>query len=234
MQRPEMEALDLLESTLGELRATEVLFESRVRALLSEVASHSASAGVRDDAIRYVYWALREIDTNDIAEAFMGERKPHLLRGVIQSVATALKCDRCDTPVAATSRSDLDAKTRSARSGRERWAEGYRLVCGECERAIHEQRDHEWREEKRERAARVEAIVSMSVADYLTSAEWYAVKKWYAQFYAADCEVCATPSRDVDVYPRQAARQGYETSGDLVSLCPTCARLLKEQGIIGG
>ena len=145
-------------------------------------------------------------------------------------------CDRCEAELEITSREQM--KTVLSKSKREsNYAEGYRILCGECREAVFAEREIESERLAAARAARGRAIARMSYAEYLGTEDWrhqceqHLSHLLWASKTPLECEACAAADH-LGVYHRNLNALGLRD--DIVLLCDTCRDALLGAGRLAG
>lgn len=109
--------------------------------LSAEVAKLRGQCGLVDgqEIARELYWNYPSVPISAIAE-MLGIRI-YLLTSWVGPLVTEFTCDRCGEYLIATSRSNLKELQARIKRDRIQWAEGYREVCGDCQKDILRERE---------------------------------------------------------------------------------------------
>jgi 5-methylcytosine-specific restriction endonuclease McrA len=233
MKRPNVPATKDLEAVIDDLHEIEkALAELRQR--LREVVKALAEQVPDDeiaDAISYLYWNVPELKPAQISEAFLGQSPQKIeFRRYIKAVHFDFKCDRCGKPLPVSSRSQVSKYLRIQRDDRPRWAEGYRLVCETCEKAILAQRNREDRAREQALTKRLQELRSMPYSEYLRTPEWQARRQQHLRSAGYRCQVCNNTNTRLNVHHRTYERRGQELYKDLIVLCEQCHELFHKEG----
>ena len=97
----------------------------------------------------------------------------------------------------------------------------YGLFCGRCALDDQGDQDEQRRSETEALRARQKELQGMSYADYLSTAEWRAVRVRKLSMAGNRCELCHD-TRSLNVHHRVYGRRGRELLKDLIVLCRSC------------
>lgn len=238
MQKPGSVELDAILATVAQIRESEALILQLKARLTTEAKGLSAIEDRKDriQAAVYAYWFAPEAHASDLSFGATGRAYAGELRQHAGSVPAGIECDRCRAELEITSREQM--KTVLSRSkNKSNYAEGYRVLCGECREAVLAERDVEYERREREVAARGRVIAGMTYAEYLDTRDWRQQREHHLTYLLAahrmplECEACADAG-SLGVYHRNLDRLGIRD--DLILLCDTCRDALLGAGRLAG
>lgn len=238
MEKPDCAELDAILTTVSHIMDAEahiILLKARLSAEAKGLSAVDDRTS-RIQAAVYAYWFAPEAHASDLSFGATGRSYAGELRQYAGAVPTGIHCDRCEAEVEITSREQM--KTVLSKSKREsNYAEGYRILCGECREAVFEEREVESERLAAARAARGQAVARMSYTEYLGTEDWHHQREQHlahllwASKMPLQCEACAAADR-LGVYHRNLDALGLRD--DVVLLCDTCRDALIGAGRLAG
>lgn len=238
MEKPDCAELNAILSTVSQIRDTEAQIVELKARLSSEAKGLSAveDRNLRIKAAVYAYWFAPEAHVTDLSFGATGHTYAGELRQHIGAVPAGLHCDRCKTELQISSREQM--KSLLSRSKREfTYAEGYRMLCGDCWAVVLAERQVEAQHQADRRAARGQEIARMSYGEYLDTDDWRGQRERHLSFLLdafkkpLECEACSVPDQ-LGVYHRSYTMLGLRD--DLILLCSTCRDALFAVGRLAG
>ena len=238
MDRPISPELDTILATVEEIRRA----ESHIRDLKARLAREAQAIGGivdRKDRIAaavYAYWFAPEVHATDLSFAATGRRHASALLKYAGSMPTGIACDRCQAELEITSREQMK-QVLSRSTGGPSYAEGYRLLCGECRELVFDARLEEHERAVQILHERASEIARMDYTDYLQTEDWAHQRVQYLELLLSqaksplECETCGTRD-EFGVYHKTLEGMGW--SDDLILLCEACADALLGAGRLAG
>jgi hypothetical protein len=167
----------------------------------------------------FLYWNIFSIKTSLIAR-ILNCRTNEVCRKVGPKKSKFL-CDKCGSYLMVKSRTNLRSIESDHKKNRATWAEGYTLVCSNCQKIIFGERNKDYSFERFANKTRIKFLKEMPYSDYLQTSEWQEIRKRALKRAYYKCQICNS-NGILHVHHRTYERRGEELLSDLIVLCEAC------------
>lgn len=229
MEKPDSKIVEHIHSLLEDKREMEAAIkklQEQANLLVSEISKEPNKL----ELATYLYWFFPEIRAKELAQATIGENNIHKFLETIGSIKANIHCDICNSKILIKSRSQLSEQSKRANSETASWAEGYKVLCEDCQTKVMVQRHQNYRETEKARTEHLEQLKNMPYKDYLKTTEWKERRIKHLKSAGYRCQVCNSPQQPLDVHHRTYERRGQEYYKDLIVLCRDCHSKFHEYG----
>ena len=221
IKRPSLPGIDEAEARIHDIQEMEAAvkgLKTRLRALGPEIIAQADSVGIEElvNAVNYIYWFVPELSCKSL---------PKEIKALIDVTLSSIECERCKRPVILRNRAHLLSLRQGLEKDGPRYAEGYRILCDDCEKEVYAERHKQYKQENTERLARMEELCTMPYAEYLKTPEWQGRRKQHLRSAGYRCQVCNAYGVVLNVHHRTYERRGCEYYKDLIALCAECHEL---------
>jgi hypothetical protein len=235
MIRPNVSAMDEIESVLRDIQDMELAIQELVERLheLPGEMVEQIPVDERINAARYLYWLVPEVSSRTIANAFFGvkvQKLPKLIGGYEGDI----HCEKCGEPIQFTSRSRSKAVAQMARTEHPIYAEGYKVLCEACKEIVLAERRRFDEQESGARQKRLQELRTMPYREYLQTPEWQARRRQHLESVGYRCQICNASGLTLDVHHRTYERRGQEYYKDLITLCRDCHSIFHKSHKLAG